>query len=50
MGEIGAFSFNGNKMITTGGGGMVVTNDADLEDHIRYSSYAAIIDSIISVI
>jgi len=27
FGEIGCFSFNGNKIITTGGGGMIVTND-----------------------
>ncbi len=27
FGNINAFSFNGNKIITTGGGGMIVTND-----------------------
>lgn len=27
FGKIGVFSYNGNKTITTGGGGMVVTND-----------------------
>jgi perosamine synthetase len=27
LGEIGCFSFNGNKIITTGGGGMIVTNN-----------------------
>lgn len=27
FGQLGAFSFNGNKTITTGGGGMIVTND-----------------------
>jgi aminotransferase in exopolysaccharide biosynthesis len=27
IGAIGCFSFNGNKIITTGGGGMIVTND-----------------------
>jgi pyridoxal phosphate-dependent aminotransferase EpsN len=27
-GDVGAFSFNGNKIITTGGGGMVVSADA----------------------
>ncbi|TPN87873.1 LegC family aminotransferase [Aquimarina algicola] len=27
FGSIGTFSFNGNKTITTGGGGMVITND-----------------------
>ena len=27
FGDLGCFSFNGNKIITTGGGGMVVTNN-----------------------
>ena len=30
FGRIGIFSFNGNKIITTGGGGMIVTRDANL--------------------
>jgi perosamine synthetase len=30
LGDIGTFSFYGNKIITTGEGGMVVTNDAEL--------------------
>jgi dTDP-4-amino-4,6-dideoxygalactose transaminase len=30
LGELGCFSFNGNKVITTGGGGMIVTDDAGL--------------------
>ena len=30
FGKIGVFSFNGNKTITTGGGGMIVTNDREL--------------------
>ncbi len=36
MGKTGAFSFNGNKLITTGGGGMVVTEDAELAERIKY--------------
>lgn len=40
-GDIGCFSFNGNKMITTGGGGMVVTNNAGYADKIRYLSTQA---------
>lgn len=36
LGEVGAFSFNGNKLITTGGGGMVVTEDVELAEHIKY--------------
>ena len=36
FGEIGAFSFNGNKLITTGGGGMIVTKNSDLADRIKF--------------
>lgn len=36
LGDIAAFSFNGNKLITTGGGGMVVTRNADWSRHARY--------------
>ncbi|MGL6247925.1 MAG: DegT/DnrJ/EryC1/StrS family aminotransferase [Culicoidibacterales bacterium] len=32
IGEIGIFSFNGNKIITTSGGGMMVTNHAKYTD------------------
>jgi dTDP-4-amino-4,6-dideoxygalactose transaminase len=35
-GDIACFSFNGNKIITTGGGGMVVTNRDDWADRARY--------------
>lgn len=30
MGTIGVYSFNGNKIVTTGGGGMIVSNDEQL--------------------
>jgi len=36
FGDLGCFSFNGNKMITTGGGGMVVSNDTERLAHIRF--------------
>lgn len=36
MGEIGIYSFNGNKMITTSGGGMVLTNDEKYAERMRY--------------
>src|SRR5262249_57581546 len=36
LGEIGAFSFYGNKILTTGEGGMVVTNDARLAERARF--------------
>lgn len=41
LGDYGAYSFNGNKIITTGGGGAVVSNDADKVNHIRYLSTQA---------
>lgn len=34
MGKFAAFSFHGSKTITTGEGGMFVTNDADLFDRV----------------
>jgi perosamine synthetase len=34
--DIGIFSFNGNKIITTGGGGAVVTNDELLSKKVRH--------------
>lgn len=36
MGRIGCFSFNGNKLITSGGGGMLVTDDHELARHARH--------------
>lgn len=30
LGDIGVYSFNGNKIITTGGGGMIVSNHSNL--------------------
>jgi dTDP-4-amino-4,6-dideoxygalactose transaminase len=38
-GKLGIFSFNGNKMITTGGGGMVVSRDSDLVNRIHHLSF-----------
>jgi len=35
-GDIACFSFNGNKIITTGGGGMIVTNRDDWAERARY--------------
>jgi len=35
MGKFGSFSFHGSKTITTGEGGMFVTNDADLFERVR---------------
>jgi perosamine synthetase len=36
FGQVGCFSFNGNKIITTGGGGMLVTNNAEWAARARY--------------
>jgi dTDP-4-amino-4,6-dideoxygalactose transaminase len=36
FGRAAAFSFNGNKIMTTSGGGMLVTADAGLADRARY--------------
>lgn len=41
IGDFGAYSFNGNKIITTGGGGMVVSNNVDALNHIQYISTQA---------
>jgi pyridoxal phosphate-dependent aminotransferase EpsN len=35
FGRAGIFSFNGNKIITTSGGGMLVSDDGELIDHAR---------------
>jgi aminotransferase in exopolysaccharide biosynthesis len=36
IGDLGCFSFNGNKIITTGGGGMIVTDNQDYADKAKY--------------
>jgi perosamine synthetase len=36
IGDIAAFSFNGNKIITTGGGGMLVTSNEEWAKKARY--------------
>jgi dTDP-4-amino-4,6-dideoxygalactose transaminase len=41
VGRIGGFSFNGNKIITTGGGGMLVTDDAAIAERARHLSTQA---------
>ena len=41
IGDFGAYSFNGNKIITTGGGGAVTARDPALVDHIRFLSTQA---------
>ena len=36
LGKFGIYSFNGNKIITTSGGGMLVSNDSELIDKARF--------------
>lgn len=36
FGRIGIYSFNGNKIITTSGGGMLVTSEKELADRARF--------------
>lgn len=36
FGELGILSFNGNKTLTTGGGGMILTNNENLGNHIKH--------------
>ncbi len=36
FGSVGTISFNSNKIITTAGGGMVITNDADLAQQVKH--------------
>ncbi|MVX62342.1 LegC family aminotransferase [Clostridium chromiireducens] len=38
IGHIGCYSFNGNKLITTGAGGMLVTNNEKLGERAKYLS------------
>ena len=41
QGALAAFSFNGNKIITTSGGGMLVSRERDLVEHARKLSTQA---------
>lgn len=41
IGDFGVYSFNGNKIITTGGGGMVIAKKKSDLDYIRYLSTQA---------
>ena len=41
MGMLGVLSFNGNKIITTGGGGAILTNDVYLADYAKHLTTTA---------
>jgi len=41
IGDFGVFSFNGNKIITTGGGGAITASASKVVEHLRYLSTQA---------
>lgn len=41
FGMLGALSFNGNKIITTGGGGAIITNNLELGQHAKHLTTTA---------
>lgn len=46
IGDIGVFSFNANKIVTTGGGGMIVSRDKAQLERMRHLSITAKTDSL----
>ncbi len=46
IGDIGVYSFNANKIITTGGGGMIVSANKKYLEHMRYAGMTAKNDSL----
>ena len=46
IGELGCLSFNGNKIITTGGGGMILTDNKDYAEKAKYLTTQAKYDSV----
>ena len=41
LGDVGCFSFNGNKIMSTGGGGMIVSHNKNYIDHAKHLSTTA---------
>lgn len=41
FGRVGILSFNGNKVVTTGGGGAILTGDAELARHAKHLTTTA---------
>jgi len=41
FGRVGTLSFNGNKIVTTGGGGAILTNDESLAKHAKHLTTTA---------
>jgi perosamine synthetase len=46
IGDIGVYSFNANKIVTTGGGGMIVSSNSEFLERIRHLSITAKTDSL----
>lgn len=46
FGDVACFSFNGNKLLTTGGGGMLVTDDPAMAARARYLTTQAKDDAV----
>ena len=46
FGKFGVFSFNGNKIISTGGGGVIVTNDEELAKKAKHLTTQAKISKV----
>ena len=46
FGDLGVFSFNGNKIITTGGGGMIITNNKLFSKKAKHITKTAKVNSI----
>lgn len=46
IGDVGVYSFNGNKIMTTGAGGMVVSNHPDWAEHAKHLSTQAKADEL----
>ncbi|AEV70612.1 LegC family aminotransferase [Acetivibrio clariflavus] len=46
IGDVGVYSFNGNKIITTGGGGMIVSNDEKILNKSKHITTQAKIDEL----
>ncbi|NQY68293.1 MAG: LegC family aminotransferase [Flavobacteriales bacterium] len=50
FGKAGAFSFNGNKLFTTGGGGAIVTDDEELYNTISHLAKVAKVEDSINLL
>ena len=49
IGKIGCLSFNGNKIMTTGGGGMILTDNKKIAKRAKYLTTQAKDDPVYSI-